>query len=79
MFKLGLEKAKEPEINFQYLLDPRRKQENCRKISTPASLTTPKPLTVWITANCRILKEMGILDHLTCLPEKSACRSRSNS
>ena len=27
----------------------------------------------------KILKEMGILDHLTCLPEKSACRSRSNS
>ena len=25
-----------------------------------------------------ILKEMGIPDHLTC-PEKSACRSRSNS
>ena len=28
----------------------------------------PKPLTVWITANCgNILKEMGIPDHLTCL------------
>ena len=27
-----------------------------------------KPLTVWITTNCRkILKEMGIPDHLTCL------------
>ena len=26
-----------------------------------------KPLTVWITANCGILKEMGIPDHLTCL------------
>ena len=22
---------------------------------------------VWITTNCRILKEMGISDHLTCL------------
>ena len=21
----------------------------------------------WITTNCKILKEMGILDHLTCL------------
>ena len=28
----------------------------------------PKPLTVWITANCgKILKEMGIPDHFTCL------------
>ena len=30
----------------------------------------PKPLTVWITTNSeiqKILKEMGIPDHLTCL------------
>ena len=27
----------------------------------------PKPLTVWITTNWKILKEMGIADHLTCL------------
>ena len=27
----------------------------------------PKPLTVWITINWKILKEMEILDHLTCL------------
>ena len=26
-----------------------------------------KPLTVWITTNLKILKEMGILDHLICL------------
>ena len=26
-----------------------------------------KPLTMWITTNWRILQEMGILDHLTCL------------
>ena len=26
-----------------------------------------KPLTVWITANWKILQEMEILDHLTCL------------
>ena len=30
-------------------------------------LTMPKPLTVWITTNWKILKEMGIPDHLTCL------------
>ena len=27
----------------------------------------PKPLTVWITRNWKILKEMGIPDYLTCL------------
>ena len=26
-----------------------------------------KPLTVWITTNWKILKEMGMLDHLICL------------
>ena len=27
----------------------------------------PKPLTVWVTTNWRILQEMGIPDHLNCL------------
>jgi len=27
----------------------------------------PKPFTVWITTNWKILKERGILGHLTCL------------
>ena len=35
--------------------------------STSVSLTMLKPLTVWITTNWKILKEMGIPDHLTCL------------
>ena len=30
-------------------------------------MAKPKPLTVWITKNWKILKEMGIPDHLTCL------------
>ena len=34
--------------------------------SISALLTMPKPLTVWITINWKILKEMGIPDHLTC-------------
>ena len=29
-----------------------KKQGNCRKTSTSALLTVPKPLTVWITTNC---------------------------
>jgi len=40
-------------------------------MSTSASLNmlnTLKPLTVWITINCRkYLKKKGIPDHLTCL------------
>ena len=36
-------------------------------MSTSALLTMPKPLTVWFTTNWKILQEMGILDHLTCL------------
>ena len=35
--------------------------------STSASLTTLKPLAVWITANSGKFLEMGIPDHLTCL------------
>ena len=31
-------------------------------------MTILEPLTVWITTNCgKLLKEMGIPDHLTCL------------
>ena len=44
-----------------------KKQESSRKTSISALLTMPKPLTVWITINWKILKEIGIPDHLTCL------------
>ena len=44
-----------------------KKQGNSRKTSTSTSLTTLNPLTVWITTNWKILEEMGIRDHLTCL------------
>ena len=40
--------------------------EISRKICTFASLTMLKPLIVWITTNWKILKGMGIPDHLTC-------------
>ena len=43
-------------------------EENSRKTSTSALLIMPKPLTVWITTNWKILKEMEIPVHLTCLP-----------
>ena len=44
-----------------------KKQESSRKTSTSALLTVPKPLTLWITTNWKILKEMGIPDHFSCL------------
>ena len=44
-----------------------KKKENSRKTSTSALLTMPKSFTVWITTNWKILQEMGIPVHLTCL------------
>ena len=67
MFKLVLEKAEEPEIKLPTSIGSSKKQESSRKTSTSALSTTPKPLTVWITENWKILQEMGIPNHLTCL------------
>ena len=67
MFKLVLEKAEEPEIKLPTSTGSSKKQESSRKASISALLTMPKPLTVWITINWKILKEMGIPDHLICL------------
>ena len=44
-----------------------KKARRFQKTSTSALLTMPKSLTVWITTNWKILKKMGIPDHLTCL------------
>ena len=49
MFKLDLEKAEDQIANIHWII---KKQESSRKTSTSALLTMPKPLTVWITANC---------------------------
>ena len=67
MFKLVLEKAEEPEIKLPTSIGLSKRQESSRKTSISALLTMPKPFTVWITINWKILKEMGIPDHLTCL------------
>ena len=67
MFKLDLEKAEEPEIKLPTSVGSSKKQENSRRTSTSASLITLKPLTVWSTTNWKILKEMRLSDHLTCL------------
>ena len=67
MFELVLEKAEEPEIKLPTSAGSWKKQESSRKTSISALLTMPKPLTAWITINWKILKEMRIPDHLTCL------------
>ena len=68
MFKLVLEKAEEPEIKLPTSIGSQRKQENSRKTSPSALLTTLKPLTVDHNKRCKILKGVGIPDHLICLP-----------
>ena len=66
MFKLDLEKAEEPEIKLPTSLGSLKKQESSRK--TSASVLLTMALTVWITIKLqKILKEMGIPNHLICL------------
>ena len=67
MFKLDLEKAEEPEIKLPASAGSLKKQKSSRKTAISALLTMPKPLTVWVTKNWKILKEMEIPDHFTCL------------
>ena len=67
MFKLVLEKAEEPEIKLPTSAGSLKKQVNSRKTCISALLSMPKALTMWITTNWKILKKMGIPDHLTCL------------
>ena len=67
MFKLDLEKLEEPEIKLPTSVGSSEKQGNSRKTSTSALLTMPKPLTMDHNQMWKILKEMGIPDHLTCL------------
>ena len=64
--QVGFRKGK-PEIKLPTSVGSSKKQESFRKTSTSALLTMPKPLTVWITTNWKILKEVGLPDHLTCL------------
>ena len=48
----GFRKAEEPEIKLPTSVESLKNQESSRKTPTSALLTTPKPLTVWITINC---------------------------
>ena len=69
MFKLVLEKAEEPEIKLPTSAGSSKKQENSRKkniyfcfIDYAKAFDCVAHNKLW-----KILKEMGIPDHLTCL------------
>ena len=47
--QLVLEKAEEPEIKLPTSARSSKKQDSSRKTSISASLTMPKPLTVWVS------------------------------
>ena len=79
MFKLDLEKAEEPEIKLPTSAGSTKKQESSRKTSTSALLTMPKALTGWITTNCGKFFKRWNTRPPDLPPEKSGCRSGSNS
>ena len=79
MFKLGLEKAEEPEIKLPTSVGSSKKQESSKGTSTFALLSTSKPLTVWITTTLENSSRDGNTRLHELPPEKSVCRSGSNS
>ena len=67
MFKLDFKKAEEPEMKLPMFVGSSKKQESSRKTCISALSIMPKPLTVDHDKLWKILKEMEIPDHLTCL------------
>ena len=67
MFKLDLETVEEPEIKLPTSTGSLKKQESSRKTSTSALLTAKTSDSVDHNKWWKILKEMEIPDHLTCL------------
>ena len=72
MYQLDLEKAEEPEIKLPTFVRSLKKQENTRKASASTLLTM---LNLWLCGSqqsqrWKILQEMGIPDHFTCLLRK---------
>ena len=71
MFKLDLEKAEEPEIKLPTSAGSWKKQKSCRKniyfcfIDYAKAVDCVDHNKLW-----KILKELGIPDHLTCILRK---------
>ena len=67
VFKLDLEKAEEPDSNYQHMLDYRKSRKFQKNIyfyfiDYAKAFDCVDHNKLW-----KILKEMGIVDHLTCL------------
>ena len=77
MFKLVLEKAEEPEIKLPASVGSWKKQESSRKTSTSALLTMPRQCGSEQTVEN--FERDGNTRPPDLPPEKSVCRSRSNS
>ena len=78
MFKLDLEKTKEPEIKLPASIGSWRKQRSSRKNVYFCFIDYVKAFDcMYHNELWKILKHMGVPDHLS--PEKPICRSRSNS
>ena len=76
MFKLDLEKAEEPEIRLPIPLDPRKSKRIPEKHLL--LFIDYAKIFVWVTANNgKFLKRWDLPPYLP--PEKSVCRSGSNS
>ena len=78
MFKLVLEKAEEPEIKLPTSAGSWKKQESFRKTPVSALLTMPKPLT-GSQQTVENSERDGSTRQPDLPPEKSVCKSESNS
>ena len=67
MLKLILEKAKEPEMKLPTSFGSLKSKRVPEKSSISALLTMPTPLTMDHNKLWKILEEIGIPHHLTCL------------
>ena len=66
MFKTDLENSEEPEIKLPISIGSSKKEEFQKNIYF-CFIDYAKAFDWWITTNLKILKEMGIPDHLTCV------------
>ena len=67
MFKLNLKKVGTTDQIANICWITEKAREFQKKIYTSALLTMPKPLTVWITANCGKFFKRWEYHHFTCL------------
>ena len=79
MYELDLEKAEEPEIKLPTSVGSSKKQKSFRKTSTSASFTM---LKLWLCGSQQTVESFssnGNTRPPDLPPEKSVCKSRSNS